>query len=450
MSDNASQVLRDKLHAGDQASIADYITSLSHDDRVFAISRLDKEDARTFLLALPPDVAAAILKELPEEVDNFLVRTLTPEQAAPILDNMRSDRQADILAGLEDDEAEAILGRMMSGEIKKTRFLMEQIPDTAGDLMAVEYLSYNEDFTVADVLRDLRENGVHYSDYEVQYAYITDGAGRLRGVLRMRDLLFAALTEKVDKVMIPAPLSVRARTPLEELGRFFEDHGFFGVPVVDDDDGLVGVVRRAVVKAALEKRANVVMLRLSGIVGGEELRSMPLRLRAGRRLGWLSINIVLNIIAASVVAAYEDTLVQVIALAVFLPIISDMSGCAGNQAVAVSIRELSMGLLRPREFLRVFGKESAIGIINGIALGCLIGFVAYIWKGNPILGLVVGAALALNTLVAVCVGGLLPLVVKALKLDPALVSGPMLTTVTDMCGFFLALSLTTMALPYLV
>jgi magnesium transporter len=158
----------------------------------------------------------------------------------------------------------------------------------------------------------------------------------------------------------------------------------------------------------------------------------------------------LNVIAASVIAFYQDTLAQVIALAVFLPIISDMSGCSGNQAVAVSMRELAMGLVRPNEVFRVWIKEILVGAINGLALGTLIATVAWLWKGNPYLGLVVGAAMALNTMIAVSIGGTIPLVMKRMKMDPALASGPILTTVTDMCGFFLILSMAAALLPKLI
>ncbi|NSW95562.1 MAG: magnesium transporter, partial [Bacteroidales bacterium] len=136
----------------------------------------------------------------------------------------------------------------------------------------------------------------------------------------------------------------------------------------------------------------------------------------------------------------------VIALAVFLPIISDMSGCSGNQAVAVSMRELSLGIVRPGESLRVWFQEIQVGLINGLVLGILIGLAAFLWKGNIYLGLVVGGALAINTIVAVSIGGTVPLILKSIKVDPALASGPILTTITDMIGFFLALGFATVAL----
>jgi magnesium transporter len=144
--------------------------------------------------------------------------------------------------------------------------------------------------------------------------------------------------------------------------------------------------------------------------------------------------------AASIIAMYQQTLEAVIALAVFLPIISDMSGCSGNQAVAVSMRELTLGVAQPRDAMRVVGKELSVGALNGVVLGILLAGVAYLWKGNIYLGLVVGSALMLNTMVSVTIGGGVPLLLKGLKKDPALASGPILTTITDMCGFFFTLS----------
>jgi magnesium transporter len=228
----------------------------------------------------------------------------------------------------------------------------------------------------------------------------------------------------------------------------FSERSFLGIPVINGDGQLTGVVHRAAVEQALADRNADDFRKSKGIIR-EELRTMPLAVRSRRRLAWLSINIVLNVIAASVIAFYQETLSQVIALAVFLPIISDMSGCSGNQAVAVSMRELSLGLIDPREIWRVLWKEATVGILNGFALGLLIGVVAFAWQGNWWLGLVVGIALMLNTLVAVSLGGCLPLLMRRIGMDPALASGPILTTVTDMCGFLLVLSLATAAIAHL-
>ncbi|PLX81629.1 MAG: magnesium transporter, partial [Desulfuromonas sp.] len=317
---------------------------------------------------------------------------------------------------------------------------LEYHSDTAGGLMISEYVDYQLDQNIGDVHADLQANRQEYIDYHVQYLFVTDQEGRLCGVLRMHDLLFLSHSSPLNRVMISQPLSVSVDATIEDLSNFFEEHDFFGVPVVDADNRLLGVVLPEAVEEASSKRSVRQFLAFSGIVGGEEFRSMPLLQRSGRRLSWLSLNIVLNIIAASVIALYQDTLAAVIALAVFLPMVSDMSGCSGNQAVAVSMRELSLGLVRPNELARVMAKEAGVGLLNGLVLGLMLGAAAWLWKGNPFLGLVVGSALALNTFVAVSFGGLIPLALKRMKLDPALVSSPLLTTVTDMCGFFFVLS----------
>ncbi len=250
--------------------------------------------------------------------------------------------------------------------------------------------------------------------------------------------------------MIENPLSVRDSTSLDDLIDFFDVNHFVGVPVVDRQDHLLGVLQRSAVNEARADRNEADYLKSQGIVGGEELRTMPLLRRTRRRLAWLSINIVLNLMAASIIAIFRDTLSAVIALAVFLPIISDMSGCSGNQAVAVSMRELSLGLIQPRDLWRVLMQEGSVGLINGVVLGLLVAFLAYAWQGNGYLGLVVGLALCLNTMIAVCIGGTVPLILKYFNFDPAVASGPLLTTVTDMCGFFLILGLASLLLSKLV
>jgi len=309
--------------------------------------------------------------------------------------------------------------------------------DTAGAIMVSEFLAYRDQATVDTVLADLQRNKSRYRSYNVQYIYVVDKNKKLVGVLRVHDLLFALHTALLQEIMIRQPLHVKVDDNLKKLGEFFQEHNLFGVPVVDRGGVLAGVLLPSAVEEAFNKKSVHQFLGFSGIVGGEEFRTMPLLKRSGRRLSWLSINIFLNILAASIIAVYQDTLATAIALAVFLPMISDMSGCSGNQAVAVSMRELTLGMLQKREFLRVLGKEIGLGLINGIALGVLLGAIAFLWKGNFYLGIVVGGALMLNTIIAVCFGGILPLLLKRFKLDPALVASPVLTTVTDMCGFFL-------------
>lgn len=442
--------LANLIDEGSRSEVQAFIDELSPAQTALAVSRLSSDRQEALLNILTAENVAEMLVDLPDEQAAGLLGDLPAVEAAEIVDFMASDEQANILANVGQREAEAILSAMPREEAARTRELLNYPDDTAGALMNTEYVVFVETQTVDEVLAHLREKANTYFDYEVQYVYVITSDGHLTGVLRLRDLVLVKGSPPISRIMIKDPVRVRVDTPLSELVDLFEAHpGFIGAPVILADGRLVGVIRRKSVQEAQGDQAQSSFLKQSGIVGGEEYRSMPLLQRALRRLAWLGPNIVLNMIAASVIALYQDTLQAAVALAVFLPIISDMSGCSGNQAVAVSIRELSLGLIRPTEFLRVFSKEAWVGVVNGCVLGALLGAVAVLWKGNTQLGLVVGSALALNTLLSVLIGGSMPLLLRRLGADPALASMPLLTTITDMCGFFFVLSFASATLPAL-
>lgn len=446
---NPQQILEEKIASATSEQLAEYVEHLNPTDAARAISRLTEAEQSQLVTKLAPDDAADLLDELPEIQAAGIVENLTAAQAAAIVAELPSDEQADIVHGLSESTTKAILSELPQDDAAQLRGLIGYPDNVAGGLMITEYLSYSDSMTVAEVVNDFRQNVEEYRDYEVQYAYVVNENRQLRGVLRLRDLLLALPHESIHDVMIERPLNVPDDSSLTALNDFFDSHPFAAVPVTNPEQQLVGIVRRVSVEEALGEQSESDFRRSQGIVR-EELRTMPLLTRSRRRLAWLSVNILLNIVAASVIAIYQDVLAQVIALAVFIPIISDMSGCSGNQAVAVSMRELSLGLLGPSEVMRVWVKEASVGLINGFVLGGLVAIVAVLWKGNPFLGLVVGAAMMANTVVAVTLGGALPLIMKRLKVDPALASGPILTTVTDMCGFFLILSLASALLPQLI
>ncbi len=441
--------LQAAVAANDARAIASYLSAVEPAEALHAISHLSDADQSRLLQSLPDEAAAKLVDHLPDVQAAQMIERLSTAKAAAIVSELPSDEQADVISRLGELEALAILDAMPPDESRDARRLMAYPPDSAGGLMITEYLAYRDNLSIGDVLDDLRTHAERYRSFDVQYAYVVADGGKLVGVLRLRDLLLSKPSESLMALMIDDPLKVRDSTRLEQLERFFDHHPLFGVPAIDAEGILMGVVRRADVEMAAEERSNRSFLKFMGIVGGEELRTMPLALRSARRLSWLTVNILLNIVAASVIAFNQETLAAVIALAVFLPIISDMSGCSGNQAVAVSLRELTLGIIKPFEVWRVFRKESAVGLINGVVLGILLGLVAWAWKGNLMLGAVVAAALAANTLIAVCFGGLIPLALRGLGQDPALASGPILTTVTDMSGFFIVLKLASLVLPWL-
>ncbi len=428
--------------------IAAYLDSMQPADILHAVFSLSPGNQRVLLSRLDPERAASLVEDLPDSHVADLIEDMPAVEAAPIVEEMASDHRVDVLAALDTDNAEAIIAELDDEEASEVRELISYPADQAGGLMMTEYASYPMAMSVRDVVRDLTADAVDYEFLTVHYIYVVFKKKKLKGVIRLRDLVFADADQRIGDIATDA-LAVTPETSLDDLEEFFDAHDIAAVPVVDDRGMMHGIVRRRAVLEALTERAEADNLKAAGIIGGDELRSMPIALRSRRRLAWLSINIVLNIIAASVIAAYEDTLTAVIALAVFLPIVSDMSGCSGNQAVAVSMRELTLGAATPDDVLRVWRKEAGVGLINGVVLGVLLGLAAWAWKGNLFLGLVVAGALAANTVVAVSIGGTVPLILRRMKLDPAVASGPLLTTVTDMCGFFLLLSLASLTLPFL-
>ena len=421
---------------------------LDPSDLLHAVLTLSDDDQRDLLAALTPLRAASLVEDFPDSHTAELIEDMPTQDVAPIVEELASDHRVDVLAELDSEDADAIIAKLDREDALEVRELISYPPDQAGGLMMTEFASYPMASTVRDVVTDLTSEEVDYQLLTVHYIYVVVKEKELRGVVRLRDLVFADPTKTIGEVATQA-LTVAPDTNLEDLQEFFDEYDIAAVPVVDSRGMLLGIVRRRALLEAIAERAEADHLKAAGIIGGDELRSMPVFLRSRRRLAWLSINIVLNILAASVIAFYEDTLTAVIALAVFLPIVSDMSGCSGNQAVAVSMRELTLGAALPSDVFRVWRKEAIVGVINGIALGALLGIAAWLWKGNPVLGFVVGGALAANTIVAVSIGGTVPLLLKRFKLDPAVASGPLLTTVTDMFGFFLLLSLASLVLPAL-
>ena len=439
--------LLEAVEAADEQQVAD-IVEASTSQEMLRQASLMKADERDQLMSIMTPVAAAeLIEEAPSGLAASMIQGLDSSVAAKIMEELSSDTQADIVNDLNKEDAEAILAVMDAETAEDVRKLSQYEPDTAGGLMELEAFTFTTKETVGAVLRRMLAGDEEYERYRGQHPYILDESGRLVGVVSLRGLLRNRRAVVLADIMKPV-ISVTTETSQDELVTLFDENPFLGVPVVDDQGILLGIVSRTELAEAELERAEQQSLSRQKI--GDELRSMPIMLRSRRRLAWLSSNIVLNIIAASVISAYEETLAAVIAIAVFLPMVSDMSGCSGNQAVGVSMRELALGLTRPADLFHVLRKELSVGIINGIILGILIGIVAWIWKDNAYLGLVIGLALSVNTLIAVSIGGTVPLILKSFAIDPAVASGPLLTTVTDMAGFFLVLSLASMFMPQLL
>ena len=445
--DAAEEAMHEAVAASDQEKVHELIESLPTYETLRQATLMEDEEREQFIALLSPEETAELVTEAPVQLAASIVSELEADVAALVMENLPSAVKADIVQELKEESAEELLSTMTPEDAEEVRRLTQYDTDSAGGLMETDVFRFQLDDTVGSLLRKVVEGEDQFERYRGQHPYILDADGRLVGVVSLRNLLRARRATPLGEIMTEA-ISVPPETDQDDLVDLFEEHPFLGIPVVDADGLLLGAVSREnIAQAELERREHDSM---SMQKVGDELRSMPTAVRSRRRLAWLSSNIVLNIIAASVISAYEETLAAVIAIAVFLPMVSDMSGCSGNQAVAVSMRELSLGLVRPVDLFHVLRKELGVGVINGIVLGILIGIVAWVWKDSVYLGLVIGLALSLNTILAVSIGGTVPLLLKRFGVDPAVASGPLLTTVTDMAGFFLVLSLATLFMAQLV
>ena len=442
------EVISELLQREDLPALDRYLQNLPSSETVRAVFRLTPNEQEKLLTLLPPESAADLIDDVPDAQAAELLDNLRPEEAASIVNEMDSDEAADVLAEMDREDVEEILNLMDADEAAEARQLIDFDPESAGGLMMKEFLSYPGSKSVADAVADVAVQGDEYPIYYLQHIFVVGALGRLLGVAGLTDIASAKPQTRLEELATPVD-AVNASAGLDQLEEWFESRDTPLAPVVDDAGRLLGAIRRRAVFDAIAERADDSYLKSQGIVGGDEFRSMPLYLRSGRRLSWLIVKIFLNLASASVIALYEGTLAAAFTLAVFLPIVSDMSGCSGYQAVAVSMRELALDIIRPADVVRVCLKEIALGLVTGVVLGLLLAGVAWLWKGNAWLGLVVGGALTVNTVSAVVIGGALPLLLKRMKIDPALAAGPVLTTITDTGGFFLVLSLATLVLPRL-
>ena len=440
--------LRTQLQKSNWEQLGPQVQQADPYDVAWCAVRFPIEDQVRILSSVDPALGARILQEMELSRQTEILSLGRLPALVKIVQHMDSDEMADVLGSLDPIQKIEWLSTLPQKELIEAESLLAYPPDTAGGLMAKEFVSVPIHLTAGEVASRLQSLAENYENLRVTYVYVTDDKGHLKGVLPMRDLVLKPKEAPVENLMVKDVAVIPDTASKREVAEFFRQRNLLALPVVNSDHRLVGVITSDDVMDVIQELADEELLKLSGI-STDESRESPLLKIVRRRLSWLTVNIFLNLTAASVIAFYEDTLSAVIALAFFLPIISDMSGCSGMQAVAVSVRDLALQKILPHDYWRVLKKEFWVGLLNGLALGTIIGLVAFLLKGIPMLGVVVALALWLNTIIAVSFGGIVPLLLKYGKFDPAIASGPVLTTLTDIMGFFILLSLATAWLPWL-
>lgn len=431
-----------------------FLDLLEPGDVPYTVSRLS-EDQRTAMFTLlsqaDADYTASLMEHFEDEAAANIIENLPAEMAVEIVEEMDSDDRTDVLSELDHAEAEAILEQMDPESAAELREQLQYEADTAGGLMITEVVTYEADQDVDQVIVDLRErmDDLDENDYESRYVYVVDQAWRLEGVVTMRTLLLARRGRPLRELMLHEPVTVSPDTPLEALEDLFDRYRFHAVPVVDGENVLLGVVKHVAVEEAIGERTEETLLKVSGIIGGEELRSMPMMPRLVGRLAFLIPVMLMGLLSATVIAFFEGTVAEIPIVAAFLPIVAGLSGSSGAQAVGVSIRELAMGLIKPSDYLWVLMKELRLGILNGLVLGAILFVIVYAWQGNIWLAGVIGVAFPFTSTTATVLGGTIPVLLNHMGMDAATASGPLTTTITDLCSFFIVLILATFMLAYI-
>ncbi len=423
----------------------DDLLGLHAADLADRIERLSAPEASALFEGLPPDRAASVLVELDADKVPDLAGGWEPRRLADLLRRVAPQKAVDVLQQLGPGPRRDVLAALPSDHAADVRVLLRYPEDSAGGVMSNRFIALREDMTVEEARQILRARSEAERPDEVAYLYVIDAEQRLAGVVSLRDLVFKRPERRLRELMNRDVAHVRVETDQEELARHFEHYHYLGLPVVDAENRLVGVVKASDAMEVARKEATEDMQLMVGL-SGEERALTPWRKSVGRRLPWLSLNLATAFAAAIVVSLFESTIGKWTALAIFLPIIAGQGGNAGMQTLTIIIRDLALGELSPGEGRLALAKELILGVVNGLAIGALVGVIAYIWKGSAMLGAVAAAAMLFNQLAAALAGVVIPLGLKLLRIDPALASSILLTTVTDVAGFFFFLGLASMAL----
>ena len=408
------------------------------------LERLPAEEGTQAFRTLPEEKAAAVLGEVEEGARPELIEGLTSDELARVVREMPHDRAADVLADIPADKRGEVLGQLPHDDRRQVSALMKYPADTAGGIMTDQFITVDADATVEATLRQLREHGEEWRSDAISYLYVADKSGKLVGVVPLREMVFRRPDRHVSDVMRREVQHVWVDDDQEKIGHLFDRYHFLALPVLERDGRMVGIVSASQVIDVVQEEATEDMQLMVGL-SGEERTLTPWQKSIGGRLKWLCINLVTAFLAAAVVGLFEETIGKWTALAVFLPIVAGQGGNAAIQTLTMVIREMALGELTARDGWRALRKELTLGILNGLAIGILVGVAGYIWKGDVRLGVIVAAAMLLNMVAAALSGVLVPFTLRALRIDPALASGILVTTVTDVAGFLFFLGLAALA-----
>ena len=414
--------------------VGDYISNLSKKQRAIAFRLLNKNRA------------IDVFEYLPAEVQEQLINSLHDVQVAQILEAMSPDERAELFDELPAKVVKRLLHSLSPEQRQVTATILGYPEGTAGRVMTTEYVRLQQGLTVREVLNKIR---CQDKDKEtIYYAYVTDRNRKLVSVVSLRQLLFSYPDALLRDIAAAKVIRTTTDTPQREVAQIMKRYDLIALPVVDKEDRLVGIVTIDDVVDIIDEEATEEIQKLAGVTGGDETALCSPKITLRKRLPWLLGNIGLYIAAASAIAPFQEVIKIVPVLAIIMPILANSSGNVAFQVLSVTVRGLGLGEVTPKDTLTVLRKELTAGLGTAIGLGLALTTLSMMWSppDERWVSFVAGSVMAVNVMIAVTLGTVLPMGLKRLNLDPALISGPLMTTTLDAVGFMTFLSLISFAL----
>lgn len=440
----AREVLEDARElaaSGELAKLVALVTSLHPADLAELVLDLDPAERVRLLDHLPTDVVGQLFEFAEDEDLRALIRGVGVEDLPAVLEDVDDDVVADVIQQLDPRERAGTLAQLDRGE--EVAELLQYADESAGGIMSRGHVALNEGITVQqaiDYLRILRPP----SD-RTYYIYVVDSDRQLQGIVSLRDLIIAPPRTLLAEITQRDVHAVHTTADQEEAARTLQKYNLLAVPVVDDEGRLEGVMTADDLIDVLQEEATEDMYRMVGLDEDERVFS-PVRTSVKRRLPWMLVNLFTAFLAAATVGVFDSTLGKATVLALFMPVVAGQGGNAGTQTATIAVRSIALGDLDVADLFRACRKEIQVAMANGLAIGVVAALASYAWKQNEALSLVLGAALFLNICAATLGGVLIPLGLKAMRVDPALAANIFVTTITDVMGFLFFLGIASLVI----
>lgn len=435
------------LEENNKQELLELIKSTYPIDIAIILEDFDDEILLKFYHLVDDKIMAQILEQGNVELQVRFINLIDYLNVIKLFSFMSKDDITDILANLSIQMQKDLLKLMKAPDTISIQELLGYAEDSAGGIMTTEYIALKGDLTISEAINKIKQIGPKTEIIEV--IFVLNNNKELVGKADLRDILITENSKKLYEIMKENVITVNPEDDQEEVSLLVSKYDLKAIPVVNRKKHLLGIITVDDIIDVIVEEQTEDILRLSGASKEEKIDS-SLSISITRRLPWLFINLATAFLASFTVGLFEDIIVQVVALAAAMPIVTGMGGNAGSQTLAIVIRSIALGEVDSKKNWKLVFKQIILGLINGAAIGIITGIILYFKYDNPYLGLIIFIAMVANLIIAGLFGFLIPLILKKLGVDPALASSIFLTTITDVCGFFIFLGLARIFLPLLI